>query len=633
MVEIKINGQTIEMKDSNLKYVKQVNDLADVTTVNSSYGYASDAPKTFKNTKTFEGLGLVGDTSKIPYSKNKTQVISNGAMIVHNGNSYVKETSKDYKLVIQDGIIDFFRAIENKTLGDELDLSELSHTKTDVNIIASFTNPNYRYLISEYNGFTVKDNKINPDYQIPSINNKYLFDKIMDFAGYTYEGLPSISDEWITYPSPPAIPTDEDVLMFTGTKYDVQNFDLANWKNNYNPKWSSVSFIDTNVVTLENNWKLKLKNTGNYKVEYSVTGTMLYGVLEGQTLYTLRLPLKVSFYKIKEKLISVKAIQGNVIKLFSASASQTVHFFPETLTTQEAQDFGVTDQRFLDAFTNGDFYVLQVNGGWNAELNSQGFEVFDFGEALKDYSMTDFIKEVMFRKSLTPFPDVDGKHIKFQTLKQRLDISKAVDWSNKYGGRVNEFYEFGSYAISNSLLMRHDNDQDTFGNGNLIVPNENIKDSQALFQSKYFAPSGDLLTIRTLTGFFYLIKFWDREVKDEEGVQSIEYKPLKNRFFLLKEQTVNDTIKIGDLTNPSYPKAIVTGTMMEDVVAEYYDDWGRIFNDLRIHNIELMINEYDVSTLEMDRPYYFKQEASYYLLNRLIYESGKPAMGEFLKIK
>ena len=51
-----------------------------------------------------------------------------------------KETS-DNKLVIQDGIIDFFRSIENKSIGNDLDLSELSHVKNEANIIASFTNP------------------------------------------------------------------------------------------------------------------------------------------------------------------------------------------------------------------------------------------------------------------------------------------------------------------------------------------------------------------------------------------------------------------------------------------------------------------------------------------------------------
>lgn len=77
----------------------------------------------------------------------------------------------------------------------------------------------------------------------------------------------------------------------------------------------------------------------------------------------------------------------------------------------------------------------------------------------------------------------------------------------------------------------------------------------------------------------------------------------------------------------------MNGTTLDDVVDEYYSDWDKIFNNLRIHNIDLRLNQFDLNALELDKPYYFEQEGAYYLLNRLIYESGKIAQGEFLKIK
>jgi hypothetical protein len=247
--------------------------------------------------------------------------------------------------------------------------------------------------------------------------------------------------------------------------------------------------------------------------------------------------------------------------------------------------------------------------------------------------MTDFVKEVMFRKSLTPFPDVNAKHITFKTLTQRIDTTNAINWTSKYARRTKEEYQFGSYAKQNSLVMKHDNQEDTFGNGYLPVPNDNLKDNTTLLQSKYFAPSGNLRAIRNINGEFFLeIKFWEREVKDDDGSQVIEYKPLSNRFFLLKGQTVNKTIDIGEIEVTSFPKAIMDGTKMSDVVNDYYSSWGAIFNQLKIHDIELTLNEYDVATLRLDLPYYFEQEGAFYLLNKLNYESGKLATGEFLKI-
>ena len=639
MVELIINGQKIDISLSKIKYIKQANDLADVTTVNTSYSYSITVPKTPNNTKIFKGLGIKGDTSRIPYTKNRTQLIDNGFMLITNGVSTVRETSDSYKLIVQDGIIDFFRSIENKTIGNDLDLSELSHTKNDVNIVASFTNPNYRYLISEYNGWTVKEGVLNPDYQVPSINNKYIFDRIMEYSGYTYEGLPDISGDWTTFPTPPTIPTDEYIERFSGSTAKTMNITAyADWKEEFVLTWDSVTTYDTDFLTLINNWKLKILQTGNYRADFDVTGTMLYGYFIGNQLHTFTLPLKMVLYQnnvgIASNISGAGGGGGNTVKDFNGGANNIIYFYPDTLTRQEAEDAGIDDPDALEHLEDGDFYIFNVTvSAFSAEIGTLGVEIFDFGDAFKDYSMTDFIKEVMFRKSLTPFPDVNAKHIKFKTLSQRLDTTNYIDWTSRYIERTNEQYSFGSYAKQNGLVMKHDNDDDTFGNGYLPVPNENLKDNTTIFQSRYYAPSNNLKAIRNIGGELFLeLIFWNREVKDDDGEQVIEYKPLSNRFFLLREQVVNKSITIGEITVSSFPKAIMDGTKMSDVVNEYYGKWGYIFDNTRIHDIKLALNEYDINTLRLDVPYYFEQEGAFYILNKLPYETGKEAEGEFLKI-
>src|SRR5690606_4841298 len=416
-------------------------------------------------------------------------------------------------------------------IGGDLDLSELSHTKNAENIVASFSNPDYRYLISEYNGRTVVDGDINPDYQVPSINQKYIFDKIMAYSGYTYEGLPDISDEWTTFPTPPTIPTDEEVLRFDGfASYNGTGTPFGDWEDDFNPSWTNIFTHDTDFLTLINNWKLKILQTGNYRAVYNIGGSMRYALLEGTTVYFYNLPIKIVLYRNGDAISSMLAGGGgNVTVNFNGGVGNEIYFYPQVLTRQEAEDRGYEDERLLEALESGDFYIFNISMALNAEISTMGVEVFDFGDAFKDYSMTDFVKEVMFQKSLTPFPDVDARHIKFMTLTQRIDTSNAINWSKKYVRRTKESYEFGSYAKQNSLLMKHDNDEDTFGNGSLNVPNDNLKDNTTLFQSRYFAPSGNLKLISGIGGEFFLeIKFWDREVKDDDGVQTIEYKPLSN---------------------------------------------------------------------------------------------------------
>jgi hypothetical protein len=643
MVEVFIDGRQLDIEQPRMKYVRQVNDLADVTTVNASYSYSLTINKTPNNTAIFKGLGLVGNTSDIPYKKTKTQVIDNGAMIISNGVSTISETSETYKIVIQDGIIDFFRAIENRTIGNDLDLSEISHTKTDANIIASFTNPNYRYLISEYNGYTWKDGSINPDYQVPSVNNKYLFDKIMAFAGYTYENLPDISKDWTTFPTQPDIPTDELIPIFEGTfDYSLStpiSFTTIQYiQSIFKPQWNNIIFSDPQYYQLINNYEIFVYQTANYKVDFNIPNgnKMLYVVIEGNNIYTMYMPMKMGIFVNGQFVASNIANQNNVHteSIFLASANSRIKFLPMALTRQEAEERFVSDERFLDALEDGTFRVGKpfVVNDFYAKLDTVGVEIFDFGEAFKDYSMTDFMKEIMFRKSLTPFPDVNEKHISFQTLSERLDVSNAIDWSRKYSRRKRESYDFGSYEKVNTLEMKHDESEDTFGNGALVVSNENLKDNKQIFVSKYFAPTGNLVQIRNLPYLFLELKFWDRSIKETDSGQEITYKPLNNRFYILREEIVNGSLQIGNSIVSSFPKASMEGTTFDAVVRDYYGEWGRIFDNLKIHEIELLINEYDVATLQMDRPYYFEQEGVFYLLNRLSYESGKVGIGEFLKI-
>src|SRR5690554_2038903 len=127
MVELIIDGQTLELDDSTkIKYTKQISDIFNISKIKSSYTNSFTIPRTPKNTQIFQGLGLVGSTSKIPYQKVPVTLKDNGFDVVRNGWLDVKETTDSYKINIIDGCIDFFKDIENINIGD-LDLSEINH--------------------------------------------------------------------------------------------------------------------------------------------------------------------------------------------------------------------------------------------------------------------------------------------------------------------------------------------------------------------------------------------------------------------------------------------------------------------------------------------------------------------------
>jgi hypothetical protein len=207
MIQVFLNNKPLELdNDIELTYTLNVNDIGDVATRQASYISGIKVPKTPTNIQIMQGLGLAGDTSRMPYQKPNCQVVDDGFALVPNGWAVIKNTNDYYNLSIYSGVINFFKAIENKTLGIDLDLSLIDHQKNVQNVLNSFTNPNYRYLLGDYNGRTHydADNKILIDYLPPSANVKYLWDLIFSTFGFTYSGTVfnnlNFTDLWLTYP-------------------------------------------------------------------------------------------------------------------------------------------------------------------------------------------------------------------------------------------------------------------------------------------------------------------------------------------------------------------------------------------------------------------------------------------------
>ena len=108
-VEIYISGKKLDLY-SNINYsiTLQANDFAELRTRQFSYTNKFKIPKTSKNKMLFDLLGETGSTSEKPY--NVIREISesyNGVQLVNNGYGYLKDTDKDYNIVIYDGLANF----------------------------------------------------------------------------------------------------------------------------------------------------------------------------------------------------------------------------------------------------------------------------------------------------------------------------------------------------------------------------------------------------------------------------------------------------------------------------------------------------------------------------------------------
>src|SRR5690606_24210545 len=138
---------------------RQVNDLNSLDDRQASYTNKFKLPKTSTNLKIMQFLTLPGNRSGIPYQKNECSLYSDsGECFVHKGWAVITDGGDTFEAVIYDGVIDLYKAIENKNLS-YLTLDEADHEKTVANVAGAMYSPAagyppYTYIMADYNGKT-----------------------------------------------------------------------------------------------------------------------------------------------------------------------------------------------------------------------------------------------------------------------------------------------------------------------------------------------------------------------------------------------------------------------------------------------------------------------------------------------
>ena len=619
MVTIQIydTGQVLEAIDADITYIKVSGDLADITTINSSYSWSMKFPKNPNNTQVLEGLGLVGSGSTSPYRKIYCNLLDNGYPIAIKALLNVKATNVDsYDLFIQEGFIDFQKDITNDTLGEALDLSELDHTR-DINTITnSFAlNLPYAYLISDVNGgYKANINNttnLDPQYMSPFANVGYLWDLIFSTYGWNFTMSPSVrislNASWMSYPSEIVYDDSNPIQVAALSATNVQGW-LLSRSNQVIPLPSGT--LDSDYITRIDSKEFRVMADGNYTVSFGSTGIVYLEDRYGNrrtTRYTNRLYVNGQLVASGEvsdagitRQVQVQMHQGDVVSLHAA---------PFT-----------TDQ---DTSVSVDQATLTIG------VISQG-EV-SFTSALIKYKVVDFIKEIMVREALTPFVDVESKTIKFLTLNERLD-AEVVDWSSKYVSRVNETYLYRDYAQKNYFRHKYSSELEDFNDGILNVPNENLDEEVTIYQSKSFSPDENFSTF-TDSGDDYPITrlpMFEVEVKDVGGAIDLNYKFIKDRFFFVKSQQSERQIYIdGNLQN-GYPSVSAGSSTFKNIFFTKYASFGLLSEQAKVHEVELALSLSDIVHLDLSKRYRLDQEAAIYILNRLKWKSGKITTGEFI---
>ena len=640
MVQIQYLGSFLDIKENEkVTYTIQVQDLADVSSVASSVTTSFKLPKTKNNYEALKSLSLPSDTSNFPYLKNVCKLYNFGTTLIDNGWLKINNSDEEsFNVNIENGIIDFFKDIEGKTIGNDLDLSDTNHNKDLITVINSFERNDYTYIIADYNGLNTYlkggVNYINVDYLVPSLNSKYIWDKIFNSIGYTYSGSVFNSELftnlWVTYPKAP--PTEADDEQLPNPVLRLSTNKTGNIEYVGDQTYRILEFNLENVTTNDNDFlnnKLIVKHTGTYNLK-----SIIYGYAD----YMITNNWGGEIGSEKSILLPALRING-VIKLCSNDSTLNLKQgdIVEFLCTWHG--LSSSNRIFIlkgIVFLSYDFKLTQISQ-----------QVVDFASEFLDVSLSEFIKEIMMRFALTPFIDVESKHIKFLTLSERINTNNVKDWTDKFVRRTDENYIYKGYAQRNWLKHKYNDENATFNNGFLSVSNQTLQPQKDLYSSKFYSFNNEITSFYDSDFTNNSFPIWNREINETINndttpptkTYDVNYKGLSNRFYFIRRNILPKTINIGSqllrIEETANNVAIVdTKNLSYSDAVNNYKDFVKVLNDTRIHEIELFLNINDLLDLDLESLYYFSQENQYYILNRITIDlTNNINKAEFIRVK
>lgn len=202
---VEINGvkryiETYKEESNSFNY--NVSDIKDIGSRNASYTKTIKIPETKNNRSVFDDIGnLSADTDYNPNKKAKCWVLVNSDVVMEGFLQFRKVydnrdfESKEYEIVIYSEIDTFFKALGEELLSDS-DFSDLDHIWNYTNVVNSWSenwDNGYYYPLIDYGydwdldkiGGTA-GNYVRINQMFPATNVKFIFDRIFDDAGFSY---------------------------------------------------------------------------------------------------------------------------------------------------------------------------------------------------------------------------------------------------------------------------------------------------------------------------------------------------------------------------------------------------------------------------------------------------------------
>lgn len=597
--ELYINGEAVDLKpDAATTLNYKSNLLGDISKITSSNSQTIQCPKTTRNRKIFDNPGAPAYVSDKRYNRYSARLVRNGIEIVRVGYAVLLSSSETYEIALYWGVMANFQAWVDKAAK----LNELTGTEAltwganiTVTPLSQMKSAGYGY--AKYDCGVSNTSLVNIH---PSVTAWWILNRIATQAGFTFE----IPDKHKLALRGIAIPCLSRNASAASNQAEA-TVSTYPFLLNSNGFWG-YSIAGNNgtdkhgVFDPDDNTKIR-KVDGATKVIISIidkSGSQL-----GMTLYSndsgafpSRVYVRATQYNDNSETTTQIAVSIGSSAVSSSTgmyAYQKTYYFADI---NEELLWGRYD--YLRLFPhNGSGRIVGSRLGNTKLTITEDFEsiiypsTYPIPQNLPEISQIDYIKAICGMLGIFAVPDpANVNNLKFVSL-DTLQENKvqACDWSDKLA-RSNDDepktteYKINDYCRNNYFRYKEDDTVSTNADGNLKIDSE-ILDAEKTVITLPFAPS-DGSTIRHY------------ELNDDgTAVDAVQ---VKDRIMRL----ISDGSGLAMLT--------FDGLDFTTLLSKYYSTLSRLLNGVITIAEQVMLDEYDLKSLDYSIPFYLRQYGKFY---------------------
>jgi hypothetical protein len=597
--ELYINGETVDIKpDAATTLNYKSNLLGDISKITSSNSQTIQCPKTTRNRKIFDNPGAPAYVSDKRYNRYSARLVRNGIEIVRVGYAVLLSSSETYEIALYWGVMANFQAWVDKAAK----LNELTGTEAltwGANITATSLSQmkSAGYGYAKYDCGVSNTNLANIH---PSVTAWWILNRIATQAGFTFE----IPDKHKLALRGIAIPCLSRNASAASNQAEA-TVSTYPFLQNSNGFWG-YSIAGNNgtdkhgVFDPDDNTKIR-KVDGATKVIISIIDKL--GSQLRMTLYSndsgafpSRVYVRATQYNDNSETTTQIAVSIGSSAVSSSTgmyAYQKTYYFADI---NEELLWGRYD--YLRLFPhNGSGRIVGSRLGNTKLTITEDFEsiiypsTYPIPQNLPEISQIDYIKAICGMLGIFAVPDpANVNNLKFVSL-DTLQENKvqACDWSDKLA-RSNDDepktteYKINDYCRNNYFRYKEDDTVSTNADGNLKIDSE-ILDAEKTVITLPFAPS-DGSTIRHY------------ELNDDgTAVDAVQ---VKDRIMRL----ISDGSGLAMLT--------FDGLDFTTLLSKYYSTLSRLLNGVITIAEQVMLDEYDLKSLDYSIPFYLRQYGKFY---------------------